>query len=249
MLTVWLWMLATASAIATAIVASLRRALTVRIPAAAFEWLLVFIGGGVLLFVLPHRITSDGTHRYFALAQLIEWRELSPVAYSMVGPMASAPLYLLGKTVMSPAWWCERFNTFVLLARDPVMWQLLRRDIPSTLFRTFALLLIAASMFPYHVQDYFGEVFTAVMVATGLVAVRFRHPVAGWTAVIVGVVNTPATLVGLAGAAVVRSWRTRRLRPWLAVAIAAALIMLESKLRHGTLFDSGYALTRETPRS
>jgi hypothetical protein len=242
-LTVWPWFASTVWVIATAIAASLRRAYAGRDSAAAFEWTLLFIGATVLLFVLPHRITSDGEARYWALRQLIEWRELSTMMYSMVGPLASAPLYLLGRTVASSSWWCERFNTFTLLAGISVMWQLLRREIPPALFRKFALLLIAASMFPYHVQDFFGEVFTAVMVATGLLAVRFRHPAAGWTAVIVGVVSTPATLAGLAVAAVLLAWRTRRLRQFLPVAIAAALIMLESKIRHGTLFDSSYALT------
>ena len=242
-MTVWPWWVATVWVVAAAIVSSLRRTYAGRDSAAAVEWTLLFIGAAVLLFVLPHRITSDGAVRYFALAQLIEWRELPTTMYSLVGPLSSAPLYFLGKTVASSSWWCERFNTFVLLGGLSVMWQLLRREIPPALFRKFALLLIAASMFPYHVQDYFGEVFTAVMVATGLLAVRFRHSVAGWTAVIVGVVSTPATLLGLAAAAMVLGWRTRRLRQFLPVAIAAALIMLESKLRHGTLFDSTYALT------
>jgi hypothetical protein len=243
LVTVWLWFAATVWVIATAITASLGRAYTGRDPAAAVEWTLLFTGAAVLLFVLPHRITSDGEARYAGLKQMIEWHELPTMMYSAVGPLASAPLYLLGKTVASSSWWCERFNVFTLLGGIAVMWQLLRREIPPSLFRTFALLLIAASMFPYHVKDYFGEVFAAMMVAIGLLAVRFRHPVAGWAAVIVGVVSTPATLAGLAAAAVVRTWRTRRLRQFLPVAIAAALIMLESKVRHGTLFDRTYVLS------
>jgi hypothetical protein len=245
--TVWPWFAATVLVIATAIVASLRRAYARRDSAAAFEWTLLFAGAAVLLFVLPHRITSDGEARYVGLMQMIEWREPPTMMYSVVGPLASAPFYLLGRTVASPSWWCARFNTFVLLAGIAVTWQLLRREIPPALFRKFALLLIAASTVPYHVQDYFGEVFTAVMVATGLLAVRFRHPVAGWAAVIVGVVSTPATLAGLGVAVVVRSWRTRRLRQCLPVAIAAALILLESKLRHGTLFDQTYVSSAGNP--
>ena len=102
----------------------------------------------MLLFVLPHLIASDGYVRYFALAQLIEWRELSTTSFSMVGPLSSAPLYFLGRVIASPSWWCERFNTFVLLAGISVMWQLLRKEIAPELFRKFALLIIAASMFP-----------------------------------------------------------------------------------------------------
>ena len=239
-LSIWPWLAATALVIAAAIVRPFRRARAARDVGAAFEWGLIFTGAVVLLFVLPHWIASDGYVRYFSLAQLIEWRELSTTSFSLVGPLSSAPLYFLGRVIASPSWWCERFNTVVLLAGISVMWQLLRKEVAPGLFRKFALLLIAASMFPNHIQDYFGDVFTAVLVATGLLAVQLRHRVTGWTAVIAGVVNTPATLVGLAAAAVVLSWRTRRLRQFLPVAIAAALIVLESWIRRGTLFDSNY---------
>lgn len=91
-MTVWPWWVATVWVVAAAIVASLRRTYAGRDSAAAVEWTLLFIGAAVLLFVLPHRITSDGAVRYFALAQLIEWRELPTTMYSLVGPLSSAPL-------------------------------------------------------------------------------------------------------------------------------------------------------------
>ncbi len=239
-LTVWPWLAATTLALTAAIVHPFRRARAARDVGAAVEWGLIFTGAVMLLFVLPHWIASDGYVRYFALAQLIEWRELSKTSFSMVGPLSSAPLYFLGRVIASPSWWCERFNAFVLLAGISVMWQLLRKEIAPELFRKFALLIIAASMFPNHVLDYFGEVFTAVMVATGLLAVQLRYRLTGWAAVIAGVVNTPATLVGLAATAVVLSWRTRRLRHFLPVAIAAALILLEAWFRRGALVDTPY---------
>jgi hypothetical protein len=239
-MTVWPWLAATALAIAAAIFGSFRRARAARDSRAAAEWGLIFTGAGVLLFVLPHWIASDGYVRYFSLAQLIEWRELAATSFSLVGPLSSAPLYFLGRVIASPSWWCARFNTLVLLAGISVMWQLLRGEVAPELFRKFALLLIAGSMFPNHILDYFGEVYTAVLVATGLLAVQLRHRVTGWTAVIAGVVNTPATLVGLAAAAVVLSWRTRRLRHFVPVAIAAVLILLEAWIRRGALVDSAY---------
>ena len=238
--TVWPWLAATALAICAAIFQPFRRAHVSGDVAAAIEWGLIFAGGAVLVFVLPHWIASDGYVRYFALAQLIEWRELSNTSFSLVGPLSSAPLYLLGRVIASPSWWCERFNALVLVAGVSVMWQLLRKEVAPELFRKFALLLIAGSMFPNHTLDYFGEVFTAVTVGTGLLAVHLRHRVTGWAAVIAGVVNTPATLVGLAAAAVVLTWRTRRLRQFLPVAIAAVLILLEAWIRRGALVDSPY---------
>jgi hypothetical protein len=246
-LTVWPWLAATALALGAAIVHPFRRARANGDAAAAVEWSLIFAGGALLLFVLPHWIASDGYVRYFSLAQLIEWRELPTTSFSLVGPLASAPLYFLGRFVASPRWWCERFNTLVLLAGISVMWQLLRKEVAPDLFRKFALLLLAASMFPNHILDYFGEVFTAVTVATGLLAVQLRHRLSGWAAVIAGVVNTPATLVGLAATAVVLSWRTRRLRYFLPVAIAATLILLEAWIRRGALIDRPYLESAGNP--
>jgi hypothetical protein len=98
-------------------------------------------------------------------------------------------------------------------------------------------------MFPNHVLDFFGEPLTTVLVAVGFVAVERGYPIAGWAAAIVGVANTPATMVGLAAAAGVRAWRTRRLRPFIAVALAAALIMFETWLRRGVLLHVGYVDT------
>ncbi len=239
----WIWLPATVAAIAMGIARPIGRSLAAGNWRAAFEWTLVFGAGAVLIFVMPHRITSDAYVRYFALAQLIEWREVSDMLYSFIGPFCAAPLYFLGGFIGSPVWWCARFNAMVLAGGVAVLWQLLRREVDGRLFRTFALLLLTASMFPNHVLDFFGEPLTTVLVAVGLVAVERGFPIAGWAAAIVGVANTPATMVGLAAAAAVRAWRTRRLRPFIAVALAAALIMLETWLRRGILLHGDYVAT------
>jgi hypothetical protein len=237
---VWPWLATACVALIAAMTNTVRHALVLRDFAAAFEWTLIFGAAFVLLFVLKHEIGSDGRIRYFALAQLIEWRELSGTLYSLVGPLCSAPFYFLGRFVASSEWWCARFNTIVFLGGIAVAWQLLRTDISSGLFRKFALILMTASMFPYHVEGYFGEVFTATLVAVGLLAVQFGHRFAGWSAAIIGVANTPATIVGLAVAALVESWKTRRLRHLLPVIAAAMLMMIESWIRRGSPFVSGY---------
>lgn len=202
----------------------------------------VFLGIGMLmlLFVLPHQITSDGSWRYLELAELIEWHDISPLAYSLIGPLFSAPLYLLGKVVMSPDWWCARFNSFVFVSGLIVIYRLWRTQIDHGVLISFLLLLVTASMFPFHVEGYFGEVFTTVLVGVGLSAVACGKSFGGWTAAIIGVANTPATLVGLTLAAVLHTVRTRRMRHIAPPFVAAAVIMMESWVRRGSLFTSGY---------
>ena len=217
----------------------LRARATTRWPSVE-SWLLA-IGAVILFFVLPHDIQSDGRVRFYALAELIEWGDLSAVPYSLVGPLVSAPIYFLGRLWMTPEWWCARFNTLVLIAGLAVTRQLMRGRVDPKIARTFLLLIVAASMFPYHLEGYFGEVFTAIFAGVGLLAVVAGHPAAGWAAASVGVANTPATLAALAPAAAWHAWQTRRLRHLIPIAAAAGLIMIESWLRRGSPFASGYA--------
>ena len=201
---------------------------------------LLVSGAALLIFVLPHEIEGDGRIRYLALAELIEWHGVSRTPYSLVGPLVSAPLYFLGKFVGTPDWWCARFNTFVFLAGLWAMGTLLRDRMDRQTRDTFLLLLMAASMFPYHLEGYFAEVFTAVCVAVGLLAVRSGHTAAGWTAAVTGAINTPASLGGLGLAAAVEAWDTRQVRHFIAPVIAAFGLMAESWLRRGSPFATGY---------
>jgi hypothetical protein len=237
-----LW-LTLAAAMVAAAVAAWRAA--ARFAAAPFApsveaWLLV-IGAVVLLFVLPHEIESDGRVRFYALSELFEWHEVSGTAYSLIGPLFSAPFYLLGKAWFNSEWWCARFNATVFIAGLVALYRILRANLDRAVLMPFLLLLMTASMFPHHVRGYFAEAFTSVLVAVGLAAVVAGRPIAGWTATVIGVVNAPATVVALAAAAMRQTWDTRRLRHLVPVVAAAGAIALESWIRRGSPFDSGYA--------
>jgi hypothetical protein len=102
------------------------------------------------------------------------------------------------------------------------------------------LVLVAASMFPHHVEGYFAEVFTAVLVGVGLLAVATDRTRLGWILVIVGVVNTPAAIAGLIAVVAWRSWESRRVRDVWPIAAALALIAIESWVRRGSPLSTGY---------
>src|SRR5262252_3302565 len=112
----------------------------------------------------------------------------------MVGPLASAPLYYLGKLALGSDWWCARFNMLVLVGGLGMTALLLRRSVDPAILRKFLLLVIALSMFPIHVQAYFGEVFTSVLVLIGLAAVVTGRTIFGWVAATAGVVSTPGSV-------------------------------------------------------
>src|SRR5712692_4539359 len=82
-------------------------------PASLAEVALIDVGLVLLFLVLPHGLFGDATVRFEALRDLIEHGKVSPMAYSFAMPLASAPLYLLGKVFLTPEWWCARCNTIL----------------------------------------------------------------------------------------------------------------------------------------
>ncbi len=203
---------------------------------------LIIIGLLANLTLLPHAIASDGARRYVALAQLLSGKGLSSMKYSLIGPIFAAPLWFMGRLFAQPAVWVEGFNTIIFALGLLAFYLLMRPYVDGRLLRTFLLLLTLASMFPYHLTQFYGEVFTAVLVAVGLAATTLhrRRALGGLTLVAVGVANTPAVIVGMALALAKHIWDTRRLRYGLALVAALALIIGESWLRRGSVANDGY---------
>ncbi len=192
---------------------------------------LILLGLLALLFLMPHTISSDGQERFNELTLLLGKGIIPTRKYSMIGPIFAAPLWLLGNPFHVAYALVSRFNWLLFSTGLLVMYVLLRRRLDPTLLRTFILILIAGSMFPNHLSNFYGEVFTAMFVGVGLliaIVVGGRARLGGWFAVALGVANTPATLVGLGLIAVRRIWETGRLRPVLVIVAAGALIGAEN---------------------
>ena len=64
----------------------------------------------------------------------------------------------------TPATGVGWFNTLVFGLGLLGLYLLLRRHVEGRLLRAFLLLLTLASMVPYHLTQFYGEVFTAVLV-------------------------------------------------------------------------------------
>ena len=204
------------------------------------ETSLIVLGVLAQFFLLPHILDADGKTRYQALDALLRNDVLLDNKYSLIGPLFAAPLWLLGALFGDTAWWVERFNTIFLGAGLLTLYLLLRNRMDRRLLRAFLLLLLVASMFPAHVEGFYGEVFTALCVAAGVILLFTQARWGGWVALIVGVANTPATIVGLVLMMAQRLLRSRRLRYALIPLAAFALIALESWIRRGSPLASGY---------
>lgn len=201
---------------------------------------LIIAGLLALLLLLPHQLNADGLYRFQALSQLLEHGTLSNNRYSLVGPFFSIPFWLLGKVYQTSAWWCERYNLFLFAAALLVMYWLLKDRVDRRLIRKFFLILLAGSMFAAHLSYYFGEVFNSLCVAIGILAVIIGYALPGWVAIVLGVVNTPASIIGLALIVAKRILDTKRWRYVLALVAAGSLIMAESWIRRGGPFVTGW---------
>jgi hypothetical protein len=208
---------------------------------AVVETALIVSGLLVLVAFLPHALAGDDKTRFADIEQLLHHGHASDSRYSLVMPLLSAPFLLLGEIVGSPAAWAARFNVLVVALGLLVAFRLLRGRIDHRLLRTAALVLLAASFLTNRLRDYDAEVLTTTLVVLGLIAVTTgQRPKLGWVAVIIGVVNVPATIAGLALVAAARAFRTKRFAPFLSVLVAASLIMAEAWIRRGGPLTSGY---------
>jgi len=117
------------------------------------EWLLVAAGLALLFFFHFHDVSGDARPRYEALVGLIEHGVVSTTPYSMVGPLVSTPVYLLGRVYASPDWWLARFAAILLALGLVVAYRLTRRE-DRAIVRRFFMLIVAASMFPHYVRGY-----------------------------------------------------------------------------------------------
>ncbi len=207
---------------------------------------LIVLGLVGMLLVLPHSIYSDGEYRFQAISALLGQGKLlsDPLVtrYSLIGPLFSAPFWYLGKVYATTRWWCERYNLFIFAIGMLVTYWLLKDRIDRSLLRRFFLVLIAASMFAVHTTTYYGEVFTAVCVGFGILALLIRFSVpAGWVAIILGVANTPASIVGLGLVILKYILDSKRFRYVLIGGAAIAVIGIEAWIRRGSPLTTGYA--------
>lgn len=208
---------------------------------AAIEICLIVLGLVAHLALLPRHIFSDGGIRFRDLTYLLADGTISPGKYSFIGPLFASPLWILGNLLFhAPRDGVVFYNSAVFSASVGAIYWLLRNRIDRTLLRTFLLLLIAASMFPNHETNFYGEIFTAICVGVGTLAVAFGPAIAGWFAVVLGVANTPASLVGLGCLTLMRVLERKRLRYLLPLAAAACLIVAENAIRRGNPFTSYY---------
>lgn len=208
---------------------------------AIFETGLIVAGLLAMYFLLPHQLRGDDITRLNDINQLLNHGRLTNSRFSLVMPLISAPVLMLSHVAGSRFYWAEHFNTIVIAGGVVIAYLLLRGRFDARLFRLTVIVLLFASFLTNRLRDYNAETTTAVLVTLGIICLATnRYVVAGWAAIVIGVVNTPAAMIGLILLAAWYSARTRRLRHLLPILAAAALIMAEAWVRRGGPLVTGY---------
>lgn len=204
------------------------------------EIALIALGFYVLLFLLPHHLAGDDGQRFQDIELLRTQGKLSASRFSLAMPLLSLPFLALGSLIKSPEWWATRFNVILVGGAAAAAMFALRGRIDGRLLRRFLLVLLFASLLTYHLRTYNTEVGDAVFVTLGLIYLAVGPAWLGWGMLVFVAVNTPAAVAALALVAVVEVVRRRRLRFFVPVVVALALIGAEAWIRRGSPFTTGY---------
>jgi hypothetical protein len=211
---------------------------------AVIEVALIVVGLLAMTFLLNHGVYGDGKKRFLAVSALLtqgQFKDGPYSQYSMIGPFFSIPFWYLGKWFSTPIQMISQYNQFVFACGLLAIYLLLKDRMDRHLLRKFLIILLAASMFSMNVTAYYGEVFTAICVGAGVLALLISPTsLTGWGAIILGVANTPATMAGLILLVGKRLLDSKRLRYILAIVVAGGLITMESWIRRGSPFANGY---------
>jgi hypothetical protein len=208
---------------------------------ARLEWALVAFAFLIHVFLLRHHVYGDAYTRYETLRLLVEEGRVSDARYSIVQSLMALPLFLLGKAIGTPRVACGYFSVFVFWTTLAVVWRLLRPHVEPGLLRRLCLLLATASMFPHHIQTFYGETLGASCVLIGIALLAREQPIAAGVAMVVAVTNAPPTVVALGACNLVWAIHTRR---WVHAAwppaLGMLLVIVEMVVRRGLPLRTGY---------
>lgn len=160
--------------------------------------------------------------------------------YSMIGPLFSVPFWWIGKYIITPEWWLARYNYFLFTGFLLSLCFIYKKSVDQKVLLYTLLVFVSLSLFAPYQKNYMGEIFTAVFCGSGILLLSQKKQI-GWLPLIIGTANTPATLIGLGLITFYLGLREKRLRYAIYPLLAFILIIMESYIRRGGFFVTGYA--------
>jgi hypothetical protein len=189
------------------------------------EAVLLCAGMAIVLATFTADIHSDGRARFDAMRDLMRG-EIPPFKYSLIQPALTTLLAYAGRFLYIGSWTiAAHFNIVVFLVLALPIWLKLEKLYSPKLATRALLLLLCASMLPFHLRHYYGEVLSAMAVTTGFLYARDR-PVWAVLSLAIGIANSPALVVPVGLAALV----LMRQAPAVMMGTAAAALLIAGEM-------------------
>ncbi|WP_058833873.1 hypothetical protein [Luteimonas abyssi] len=203
-----------------------------------WEWGLIVVGLIVVVTTLSPSIGGDGSVRFQTVDAWLRG-EAAYSKFSLVMPLLSMPLAWAAVVAgVNPAEWVAYFNFAAFVVLSGLAYVEIARRYSPAVGRAWLLLMLGASMFPHHLQHYYGEVLSGMCFFVGILWMdRCR-----WLSVLLlaaACAATPALLVPFAGLAAVWFLVDRKVVPLVATVAAVAVALLEMWLK-GSGVGGGY---------
>ncbi|MBN6109999.1 hypothetical protein [Xanthomonas bonasiae] len=206
--------------------------------AALVEWCLIVSGLLVAVATLSPSVGGDGAVRFETVARMLNSGG-GFSKFSLIQPLLSLPLAWLALAFEArPVVYVAYFNFLIFSVLSvPCYLELARRYSPGV-GRKWLLLMLGASMFPHHWQNYYGEVLSALCLFAGALWVE-RRPLPAALLLAIGCINTPALLLPMIALAVTWFVMRKKVAPSIAVVLALVVIVAEMWFK-GILDGQGY---------
>lgn len=192
----------------------------------------IILLGLILEFVFfPFQFFADGDVRFRFITQLLNSYTIMPMKYSMIGPLFSLPLAFIDKFIGSN-FLLLRYNFILFVTATFTMYKILGNIMHKRILQLFIVLLLFASMFPGHIIHYYGEVFSAVLMALGIVIIeQYKKPVLGWIMLLLSVGNLPVTIFPLILISIFKFFKEKNRTYALLPVLAGIELLIDAKLR------------------
>lgn len=209
-----------------------------KLSRSAIEWSLIAVGAVIMALTLRPAISGDAAVRYQAIERWLG-SDGAYSKFSMIQPALSMPLAWIAVAIgVEPARLVSYFNAIVFVAMVAAAYPELARRYSPRVGRMWLLLMMGASMFPHHLQHYYGEVLASLSFMLGILWIDHRPKIAVLLLAL-GSATTPALFVPFAAVAVIWLLACRNPLPMLALFLAGIIMLGETWIKYGGL-NSGY---------
>jgi hypothetical protein len=199
----------------------------------------ILLSAGFLasFFLFPFTIASDGAVRFRFMETLVHQFRITPMKYSIIGPLFSLPLWLISSflNLKDQSYIIERYNFLLFVMFIVILFQWLKHQFDKKFLLIFFFILAFGSMFPGNLINYFGEVFSAVCLTLGTVGLTMKKMWMGWTLLILAVLNTPAMLIPLIFVVLYITLESKKIRYLVIVPACLILMVVEAYIRTNSI--------------